>query len=310
MERIGRFVRHGPRMRLGNVKAPQINQTGRVAIVAGNGELPAHLYASLKDNNENPVLIGIDREIDSALSKDADAVLTFGQVGKLFKILEAEKVKRVVFAGGVKNRPDFKNLKLDLLTVKELPSLLKIVMGGDNSVLAKISKYFEGKDITIVGSHEIAPELITPDGLVCGKFNKRSAMPIIRQGFEAAKTIGGLDVGQAVVTEDGRTVALEGVEGTDAMLQRVADLRVIGRLSKTPKFGVLVKTLKPKQDMRADLPAIGPDTIKSVAAAGLKGIVIEAGASLILRREETLQLAKQHNIFILGYRAERKEGKD
>lgn len=275
--------------------------SGKVAIVAGNGELPAHLFDTLTSKNQQPLLIGIDHEIDPELSKIADEVLTFGQVGRLFKLLEEHNVKRVVFAGGVKKRPDFKNLKLDLLTIKELPSLLSIVMGGDNSVLSKISKYFEKKNMKVVGSHEIAPELLTPLGLVVGKFNKKNGVKIIEQGFHAAKTIGGLDVGQACVTEDGRTIALEGLEGTDAMLKRVVWLRENGRLTKAPKFGVLVKAMKPNQDMRADLPAIGPATIKAVAAAGLKGIVLEAGRSLILRRDEVISLAKKHNIFVYGH---------
>lgn len=275
--------------------------TGRIAIIAGNGELPSHLLEELRNIGQTPVLIGIDDEIEPALIPSAQAVLTFGQVGKLVKILQQQNVKRLIFAGGVKKRPDFKKLKLDFQTLKELPEFLKIAMGGDNSVLAKIAGYFEKKNITIVGSHEIAPGLVTPAGLICGKFSKNSAMPIIQQAFHAAKTIGGMDVGQAAVAEDGRVIALEGLEGTDAMLQRVAGLRVDGRLTATPKFGVLAKAMKPDQDMRADLPAIGPKTIDGIVAAGLKGIVIEAGCSLILNRQKTLEKAKAGNIFIFGY---------
>jgi len=137
--------------------------------------------------------------------------------------------------------------------------------------------------------------------MLYGKFTKKSAMPVIEQAFCAAKAIGGLDAGQAVIAEDGRIVALEGLEGTDAMLERVAALRSIGRLTARPVFGVLAKTMKPGQDMRADLPAIGPRTIDGVVAAGLKGIVIEAGCSLVLDRAITLQKANAAKVFIYAH---------
>lgn len=274
---------------------------GKIAIVAGNGELPRHIFDELKAKGELPLLIGIDKEIDHHLAKASNAVLTFGQIGKLFQIFEKEGVKRVIFAGGVSKRPDFKDLKLDLLTVKELPTLLKIVMGGDNIVLEKIARYFEKKNMRVVGCHEIAPGLVAENGMIVGRMPAKAAMGMVRQGFAAAKAVGALDAGQAVIVEDGRVIALEGAEGTDAMLERVAALRIKNRLSKVPKFGVLVKCMKPDQDMRADLPAIGPHTVTSVVKAGLKGIVIDAGHSLILDRAKTLELARQQKIFILGY---------
>lgn len=282
------------------------NTDGNIAIIAGNGVLPIYIRDELISNGHKPILIGVHNEITNRLIKHADAVLTFGQVGKLFELLKANKVDRVIFAGGITNRPDYKNLKLDLLTIKEMPRLLKIVFGGDNSVLTKISTYFETKNITVVGAHEIVPNLIAKNGFIAGKFSKRHAIPTIRLAVDAAKTIGALDVGQATIAEDGRIVALEAVEGTDAMLLRVASLRKSGRLNATPKISVLAKMLKPEQDMRADLPSIGPKTITMVSKAGLKGIVIEAGKSLILDFDATVQKAEKLNIFIYGYDYESK----
>lgn len=274
---------------------------GNIAIIAGNGVLPIYIRDELISSGQTPILIGVHNEITSKLEKHADAVLTFGQVGKLFELLKTNNVERVIFAGGITNRPDYKNLKLDFLTIKELPRLLKIVFGGDNSVLTKISKYFESRNIKVVGSHEIVPNLIAQKGLIAGKFAKRTALPTIRLAVEAAKAIGALDVGQATIAEDGRVVALEALEGTDAMLNRVALLRKAGRLHSTPKVGVLAKMLKPEQDMRADLPAIGPKTVVQASKAGLKGIVIEAGKSIILDLQATVKKADELNIFIYGY---------
>lgn len=275
--------------------------TSNIAIIAGNGVLPIFIRDELIASGQKPILIGVANELTKKLEKHADAVLTFGQVGKLFEILTAKNVDRVIFAGGITKRPDYKKLKLDFHTIKEMPRLLKIVFGGDNSVLTKIATYFETHNIKVVGSHEIAPNLIAEKGLIAGKFSKRTAMPTIKLAVNAAKSIGAIDVGQAAIAEDGRVVALEALEGTDAMINRVAGLRKTGRLNANPKMGVLAKMLKPEQDMRADLPAIGPKTVTMVAKAGLKGIVIEAGKSLILDREATIKKAKQLNIFIYGY---------
>lgn len=278
-----------------------ISCDSNIAIIAGNGVLPIFIRDELISLGHEPVLIGVDNEIAPKLAKHADAILTFGQVGKMFEVLKSKNVDRVIFAGGITKRPDYRKLKLDFLTIKEMPKLLKIVFGGDNSVLTKIATYFKTHNITVVGSHEIAPKLIAPKGVIVGKFSKRTAIPTIKLAVNAAKTIGSIDVGQAAIAEDGRVVALEALEGTDAMINRVASLRKSGKLNASPKMGVLAKMLKPEQDMRADLPAIGPKTVTMVAKAGLKGIVIEAGKSLILDREATIKKAEALNIFIYGY---------
>jgi DUF1009 family protein len=276
----------------------------RVAIIAGNGQLPAEIKGELDRGKLKPVLIGINGEIDPALAGDAMAVLTYGQVGQLFKLLADHQVRHVIFAGGIRKRPDYSQLKMDMVTVRELPTLLKIVLGGDNSVLSKIAKYFATRKIDVLGAHQLVPQLLADEGIIAGRPSMRKLKPVLAKAREAAKQIGALDIGQAVIAEDGRVLALEAVEGTDAMIGRVAQLRAEGRLSAKPEMGILLKAMKPGQDMRADLPAIGPGTIIAVNNAGLKGIAVEAGRSLILERERTLDLARQHNIFIIGFDAE------
>jgi len=274
--------------------------SSRIAIIAGNGVLPEQAWRELEKRGRSPLVIGILDEIDEAFSKNAAAVLSFGQLGKLFDLLAKEEISRVIFAGGIRKRPDFKRLKLDMVTVKELPSVLKIAMGGDNSVLGKIATYLEKRDLEVVGIHEVLPELLAEDGNIAGRLPIKIARETARLAFAAAKTIGKLDAGQGAVCEDGRVVALEGAEGTDAMIERVRDLRANGRLSRKPNASVLAKAMKPKQDMRADLPSIGPNTIRQMADAGIKGVVVEAGRSLILDRDKTLALASKAGVFIAG----------
>jgi DUF1009 family protein len=274
--------------------------TARVAIIAGNGHLPGEAFRELERCKRNPLLIGISGEVDEELAGRAAAVLTFGQLGRLFEILLKENIHHVIFAGGIRKRPDFKRLKLDLVTIRELPTVLKIVMGGDNTVLEKISAYFEKRNLKVVGVHEALPELLAEEGNIAGRAPLKIAGETIDKAVQAAKTIGAIDAGQAAICEDGRVIALEGAEGTDAMIARVADLRMTGRIAAEPKVCVLAKVMKPKQDMRADLPSIGPETITNAVSAGIRGVVLEAGRSLVLNREETLARARKAGIFILG----------
>lgn len=152
----------------------------------------------------------------------------------------------------------------------------------------------------MVGAHDIAPQLLCESGNIVGKAPGKKMMANIQLGITACKKLGGLDVGQAAIVEAGRIVALEGAEGTDAMILRVNDMRNSGQMPMQGKLGVLVKTMKPDQDMRADLPSIGPQTISNVKQAGLLGIALEADRTLILNRSETLAKAKAENIFIQG----------
>lgn len=280
--------------------APMDLSNCNLAVIAGNGLLPYEIFNELKSKGHPPLLIGVAGEISDRLCKTADHVLTFGQIGTLFEILKTHNISHVVFAGGITKRPDYTALKLDMLTIKELPTLLKIGLGGDNSVLEKISDYFLKKNISVLGAHEIVPDLLTPSNVLVGKINKKTVLPMAMSGFKAAKQIGALDAGQAVIIEDGRLIALEGAEGTDAMIMRVAELRQAGRISAKPKMSLLVKVMKPEQDMRADLPSIGPDTIHHANASGIKGMVLEAGRSFILDRQETIDRAKSCNMFIMG----------
>lgn len=274
--------------------------TDRVALIAGNGQLPAEILREMNAMKLDPLLIGIRGEIEPELSSLASEILTYGQLGRLFEYLKMENIHHVIFAGGINKRPDFKSMKMDFVTLKDVPTLLKIVMGGDNSVLSKVATYFAKKNVTVVGAHKVVPSLLANKGFISGKVPLKSALPVIEKAYLAAKQIGAMDVGQAAIAEDGRIIALEAAEGTDAMIERVANLRKSGRIGKNPSIGVLAKALKPDQDMRADLPSIGPDTVRSVAKAGLKGIVLEADRSFILQKEETLKLAVKEKIFIIG----------
>lgn len=276
----------------------------KVAIIAGSGSLPIELARGAVDAGIEPFLVGIRDVASDDIENFEHVILGFGQIGKLFEILREREIQHVVFAGGIKIRPDFTSLQLDWMTVKLLPKILSLMTSGDNTLLSGVIEIFESENITMVGAHEMAPQLLCENTNVVGKKPGKKFQKNIELGFQACKTLGRMDVGQAAIVEAGRVVALEAAEGTDAMIARVKEMRLSGQMPKIGKYGVLVKTMKPEQDMRADLPSIGPQTIDNVKAAGLHGIALESGCTLILNRNETLARATSEGIFIYGVKGE------
>ena len=212
-----------------------------------------------------------------------------------------------MLVGRIKSRPDYQTMPLDRGGVLTRQAIMGIFHGGDNSVLLGAVRLFESRGFRIVGAHEIARELVVPPGWLT---RAQATARDLKDGdlaFAAAKSIGAMDVGQAAVAVDGRVIALEGAEGTDGMLERVAVLRSNGRVPTQRRSGALGKCAKPHQDLRVDMPTIGPETVAAAAAAGLAGIVVEAGRVMIAEREETIRSANAHGLFLLAKENEESE---
>lgn len=272
-----------------------------LGIICGYGSLPFEAAQGAAAAGRKPYLIGIANEADPDLiARHGGAMITWGQLGRLFGLLRERAITDIVLVGGIKQRPDWRKTRLDWTTMNILPQALLFMFAGDNTVLSGTIKLIEKRGFKVYGVHQIAPQLLVQSGAVVGGKPGRKDFQSIRIAYAVSKALGKFDVGQAAVAEAGHVVAVEGVEGTDAMLGRVAEMRRIGRMPEEGKNGVLVKTMKPGQDARADLPAIGPMTIDGVVAAGLRGIAVEAGYSLIVEREETLRAAKEADIYIYG----------
>lgn len=271
-----------------------------LAIIAGGGSVPLHVAAAGLADGRKVLLVGIEGEADQRIADYPHAWFNWGQFGRLERLLAEHGTRDVVLVGGVRARPDFKRLKLDFGTVRVLPEVLTIIANGDNTVLTGIIRIFEARGYSVVGAHEVAADLVAGPGAVVGKTPRSGNLDDVRVAIAAARGIGVLDAGQAAVAVGGRVVALEAAEGTDAMLGRVASLREIGRIKWSGRAGVLAKCAKPQQDLRVDMPAIGPDTVAGAAAAGLAGIAIEAGQVMIVDRAETLRQAKELGLFIFA----------
>lgn len=275
----------------------------KIALICGGGILPKNVAQTLYKKQTDFAVIRLAGEADTDLElPDSVQQLTigWGQIGRFFRFLENEGCTHVLAVGGVTKRPDFSSLKLDFGGIKALPEAISTVIGGDDKVLSNVAGVFEKRGYQVIGVLEATPEMCCPHGQVSRNKPEQQALADIELATRAAHAAGSLDMGQGAVAADNRVIAMEGPEGTREMLQRVATIRKQKRARWKAGQGVLVKRAKPEQDIRFDVPVIGPDTVHQIKSAGLAGIAIEAGRVLLLDREELLRVAEQENVFIQG----------
>lgn len=275
----------------------------KIALICGGGVLPRDVAQALLAKQADFVIVRLAGEADTDIALPDDiAVKTigWGQIGKFLDFLKVQRCTHVLAVGGVTKRPDLPALKFDVGGIKILPELLSVLVGGDDAVLTNVANSFEKRGYGVVGVLEAAPELACPVGLLSTNKVRKFPTEDIELAQKAALAAGLLDMGQGAVVAASRVIAMEGPEGTSEMLARVSDIAAAKRARWKTGQGVLVKCAKPKQDIRFDVPVIGPSTIRQVKDAGLAGIAIEAGKVLLLERHKLLQLADKENIFVLG----------
>jgi len=269
----------------------------RTAIIAGSGHLPLAVAQSLEEKGQIPLIIPLRGEAREELYRYPHQEISIIEFAKLIRALKSHHINTIVLAGGVTKRPFLRDLRLDWPTLRILPRLAFALGRGDDALLRAFISALESYHFQVCGAHQIVPELLAPVGMKLTKIRpSRPARQDIDLAARAAKILGELDTGQGAVAVRGRIVALEGAEGTDEMLARIEHLRIKGRIPA--KGGVLVKVMKPKQEARADLPTIGPQTIKQAQKAKLDGIAVEGMRSFILQPAETVALADQYDMFI------------
>jgi len=287
-----------PRTETGQPQA----QEGRVAVVAGSGLLPRQVVDALLRQGQAPVVIAIEGEANPTDYDGLDVhPVPPARLAVMLPKLNRWNVDRLVLAGGVATRPPLRDLRFPPSFLLQLPRLIRAYAQGDDGLLRAVIGFIESRGIKVLGAHEIVPDLLAPAGPLGRVKPDRQGLQDIEAAAEAARTIGRLDVGQAAIAVGGRAVALEGIEGTDGLLQRMKELRNHGRLAGA-KGGVLAKCAKPQQDARADLPTIGPRTVSDAAEAGLSGIAVDAERAIVLDMAETIRRADSHGLFIFGMR--------
>ena len=280
------------------------SQEAPLALICGGGTLPLAVADFLAARGREVLLFPLH-----GVAKPADFErwphqwLHFGQGGKFVRLARAAGCRDVVFIGSLVRpalwqiRPDFKVLML-------MPRIAAAFRGGDNHLLSGIARLFEREGFRLLGAHEVAPEILVPEGVLGRVQASERDRADIALGFDYLRATGGFDVGQAVVVAGKHVLAVEAAEGTDDMLARVAEMRANGRVRAPVGIGVLVKAPKRSQDQRFDLPSIGPQTVERVARARLAGIAVAAGSTIIAKPERLISAANHANIFVIGAPAE------
>jgi DUF1009 family protein len=271
-----------------------------VAVIAGSGVLPFAVADVLRARGVRPVLFAIRGFCDPARVADLPHHwVALGQLGRLMRLMRAEGCRDVVFIGGLV-RPALSEIRLDWGTLRAIPEFAAALRGGDDHLLTGVGRIFEQRGFRMLGIADVAPELFMPEGSITKIAPDADARADIDRGFDLIHALSPFDVGQAVVVIDGHVVGVEGIEGTDALLERVANLRRDGRIRAKSGRGVLVKSPKATQDLRFDLPTLGPVTIDGVRAAGLAGIGIVAGRTLVADLAATVAKADRAGVFVTG----------
>lgn len=269
---------------------------GRLGIVAGSGSLPRRLVESCKAAGREVFVLALEGEADPTVVEGVPhAWSRLGAAGSALDTLRANGATELVLAGGVR-RPSLSSLRPDWRAAKFFARVGYRAL-GDDGLLSAIVKELEREGFRVIG----ADQLLEAAGLEEGPLGRFSPDPEaaadIARGIEIARALGTLDIGQAVVVQQGLVLGVEAIEGTDALLQRCAGLRRAG------PGGVLVKMEKPGQERRVDRPTIGRQTVALAAEAGLRGIAVEAGATIVLDRDEVVRVADAAGLFVVGVRA-------
>ena len=270
------------------------NKHRKLGIIAGGGSIPKKLIDFCKENGRDYFVLAIEGNADKNLIDESipHQWIRIGQAGTGFKRFHEEKVEDVVMIGTIR-RPSFFDLVPDFRTAAFFAKIgMKSI--GDDGILRALVKEIESEGMLVKGVHEVLPEILVKEGIMGKHKPDKQAIEDIKRGIEVAETLGRLDVGQAVVVQQGLVLGVEGIEGTEELIRRCGEYRRKG------DGGVLVKLRKPQQDMRIDLPTIGPRSVYRAKESGLRGIAVHAGNGLIVDEEETIKAADKEGLFIIG----------
>lgn len=263
-------------------------------LIAGKGDLPCRLMEHFRQCAQSFHVIAFDGQTPPETVSGSDHLwVKLGTVAPIFDYFKKKGVTHLVLAGGIK-RPTLSELSLDWAGTKLL-TRIGFKSLGDDGLLSAIVKVFEEQGLTVVGADHILQDIHVSQGLLSHMAPSDDDFKDIQRGIEILKKLGEVDVGQAAVIQQGLVLGLEAIEGTSELIARVRHYQRSGR------GGLLIKMAKPHQNLKVDLPTIGPETIEQMQQSGLIGIAIESGRSQILNKEKTLALANQYGIFVYGF---------
>jgi DUF1009 family protein len=265
-----------------------------LGILAGGGVLPARVAEAARAAGRAVFIVGLQGYAEPpVLAPFPHAMIRIGAAGQIIAALRQHECRDLVLVGPVR-RPSLLDLRPDAEGARIFARIGRAAFAGDDGLLAAVIRILNEEGFRILGAHEILAEALGPRGLLSKAAPDAQAMADVERGIAVVRALGAVDVGQGCVVQQGIVLAVEAAEGTDAMLARAATL-------VRPGYGgVLVKLVKPGQDRRADLPTIGPATLKAAAAARLRGVAFEAGGTILAERSMTIAEADAAGLFLLG----------
>src|SRR5712672_4233386 len=274
-----------------------------IGLIAAGGVMPFAVADSLTARGINPVLFALRGACDPVrVERFRHHWISIGQLGKATKLFRAENCRDLVFIGTLV-RPALSEIRLDWGTLRVLGRVWAAFRGGDDHLLSGIGRILEQDGFRMVGIKEDAPDLLMPEGCITRASPDENAAADIARGRDVLRALSPYDIGQAAVVIDGHVVGVEAIEGTDGLLARVTRLRNEGRIRAKAARGVLVKAPKSTQDLRFDLPTIGPRTIEGAGRAQLAGVAIVAGNTIAVEPQIMIEAADAAGLFVIGLAA-------
>ena len=267
---------------------------GPLGLIAGGGQMPHRVIAAARASGREVFVVVVEGWADPAdFAGVPHITVRVGAGGHAMEQFRAHGVRQIVMCGRA-SRPSFTAIFPDAGMAKMLLRVGRAAWQGDDGLLKAVVRILEEDGYEVVPSQAIVRDILPEAGQLGAHAPEERAREDIRRGIAVVRALGQVDVGQCAVVQQGLVLGVEAIEGTDALLARCAGLRREG------PGGVLVKLVKPGQDRRVDLPTIGPVTIEGAAAAGLAGIAIEAGGTIVVDRPATVAAADVAGLFLIA----------
>ncbi len=274
-------------------KSSLVNSQKKLGIIAGGGELPYRLVNACRENGQPYFIVAFEGQTDPTILPGSDYMITrLGAAGRILNTLKAHGIEDLVIIGSIR-RPSLPELRPDMRTFRFFTKLGLRAM-GDDSLLSALRRELEDEGFVIRGIQDYVPDLLAMEGDYSRVRPKKGDWQDIDRGIEVSQALGGLDVGQSVIVQEGLVLGVEAAEGTDALISRCGGYKRKGR------GGVLVKTCKPQQDQDLDLPTVGIRTLRMCQKAGLNGLVIHAYRSILINPQEVAEYANRNKMFVVG----------
>jgi DUF1009 family protein len=271
-----------------------------IGLIACGGTMPREVADAIVRGGRRVFVVAVDEEADADFGSMPVVRVSWSKFGAAVAALRAAGVRDVLMVGRM-TRPRLKDARPDFGFIAALPTVLKILTaGGDDALLRSVVALFEPRGFRVVGVADVAADLLLSGGHLAGPAPSVSDKSDIQLGMALIAALGPFDIGQGAIVANGRVIAIEGAEGTDRMIARVGAQRAGSDGSIGKRCGVLIKRAKPGQDVRLDLPTIGPDTVTAVNAAGLSGIAAQQDHVLVAHRAELKTEADRLGIFVVG----------